>query len=385
MINAKRKTNFLVILPRIEPGGAEITTLRVLKHISTKKNISIQILCLKGGMLKKSFNEISKLVIINLKELINKPIILIRELQKIYKSIKNSEIIMGVLYISQLLIALAWLLGGCKSKNKLIICVHNVDYKLKNIGWPSYISLLSFYILRFHKNVDYIFCSQSAYSAHKHFLSPQNRYSIINNGFKVDTLDIGRSKIRNKDSLIRILIVARYHPHKDYPNMLRALVKLRDLRQDFIVNIIGFETEQNVFRELESIVGKKKKEWNKIIKIIKPSLNIRDIYINNDILLLGSISEAYPNTIVEAYHYGLIVVATNVGEIPKMVHNKRFLCEKQNPYSISKKLNLAIELVRNDSKYKEELQEIYNHAEEKFSLNKMLYSYDLLIKNLLKS
>lgn len=59
------------------------------------------------------------------------------------------------------------------------------------------------------------------------------------------------------------------------------------------------------------------------------SENMEEVYLDNDVLICGSISESYPNVISEALSYGLIVISTPVAGVPEVITDREngYLCK----------------------------------------------------------
>ena len=98
-------------------------------------------------------------------------------------------------------------------------------------------------------------------------------------------------------------------PQKDYKTIIRTIASLKELRKDFVMDIIGYgEEEQNI------------RTWIKeygvedYIKIYIRPENVQDIVRNADIYLSTSLFEGTSNSIMEALNWSLPVVATNVGD-----------------------------------------------------------------------
>lgn len=128
---------------------------------------------------------------------------------------------------------------------------------------------------------------------------------VIPNGF----IDIAEPIVRKDRNIKHIVTAGRFVPQKDYKTLLRTIAHLKTLRNDFVMDIIGYgEEEQNIRQWI--------KEFNveqNVNIFIKPD-NVQDIICSADIYLSTSLFEGTSNSIMEAMNWSLPVVATNVGD-----------------------------------------------------------------------
>ncbi|MBN1599804.1 MAG: glycosyltransferase [Bacteroidales bacterium] len=135
---------------------------------------------------------------------------------------------------------------------------------------------------------------------------------VIENTVLVDDNYVARIK----NEKVKILMVGRFVTQKDYQNAVKAISYLyHDLKIQNIRFIIAG------FGEMETEI----REWLKIYKIesvtdihLKPD-NLTELYRTSDLMLNSSIFEGMSNSIMEATSYGLPVVATETGDIQKLV------------------------------------------------------------------
>lgn len=154
--------------------------------------------------------------------------------------------------------------------------------------------------------------SGAEYFGNKGFRKRKN--IVIPNGFQ----DIAEPIIRTDKDIKHIVTTGRFVPQKDYKTMLNTIAKLKDIRQDFIMDIIGYGTEEENIRKWIEEFGIKK-----YINIhIKPD-NVQDIVRNADIYLSTSLFEGTSNSIMEALNWSLPIVATNVGDNDRLIYDKK--------------------------------------------------------------
>ena len=121
--------------------------------------------------------------------------------------------------------------------------------------------------------------------------------------------NIAEPIIREDKEIKHIVTVGRFVPQKDYKTIISTVAELKKLRQDFVMDIIGYgEEEQNIRGWIKEF------DVEKYINIyIRPN-NVQDIVRDADIYLSTSLFEGTSNSIMEAMNWSLPVVATNVGD-----------------------------------------------------------------------
>ena len=155
----------------------------------------------------------------------------------------------------------------------------------------------------------------NCYSGAEYFTSKGFRKSkniVIPNGF----MEIAQPIVREDKPIKHIVTTGRFVPQKDYLMMIKTLAKLKAMRHDFVMDIIGYGVEEanirNWIREydVEDITN----------IYIKPD-NVQDIVRDADIYLSTSLFEGTSNSIMEALNWSMPVVATDVGDNSYMITN----------------------------------------------------------------
>lgn len=171
--------------------------------------------------------------------------------------------------------------------------------------------------------------SGAEYFSNKGF--KQSKNIIIPNGFQ----DIAEPIIRTDREIKHIVTTGRFVPQKDYRTMLRTISKLKDIRQDFVMDIIGYGVEEANIRSWIEEYGVRD-----IVNLyIKPD-NVQDIVRDADIYLSTSLFEGTSNSIMEAMNWSLPVVATDVGDNKYLVKN----CENGYLHNIADADNIALSI-----------------------------------------
>jgi glycosyltransferase involved in cell wall biosynthesis len=125
----------------------------------------------------------------------------------------------------------------------------------------------------------------------------KNNYKIPDNEIVISI--IGRlTEIKNHDLFLEIA----YHLLKQYPTVHFLIIGDGHLRDQLTEKVVHLNLNNSIH-----FTG-----WIS---------DIPKIYSNTDILLLTSINEGTPNTIIEAMYNKIPVVATNVGGVPDIISN----------------------------------------------------------------
>ena len=104
--------------------------------------------------------------------------------------------------------------------------------------------------------------------------------------------------------------------------------------------------------------------------------DLENIYSSVDLVVITSLNEGTPFSIIEAMASGVPVVATNVGGIPDLIKDGEsgFLCEVGNDYEMAKKIKALL--------LEEDLKSRITHNARQFVFQR--YSYKRLINDMEK-
>ena len=146
------------------------------------------------------------------------------------------------------------------------------------------------------------------------------RFQVVPNVVDTSLFHPGEDKDRvRKDNKKRLLLVALLDPKKGVPYLLEALARLKEKRNDFVLDIVGDGPNRAEYEELTRKLG-----LQDIVRFhgLKSKQEVAEFMRKADVFVLPSEWENLPCVIIEAMASGLPVVATNVGGIPEMVSNE---------------------------------------------------------------
>ncbi len=147
--------------------------------------------------------------------------------------------------------------------------------------------------------------------------APQEKCVVIRRS--VDT-DFFKPKENEISNAIHFIAVGRLTWQKGYPLLLEAFAEVAKAYSDTTLTIIGDGPEANAIKEEIVVLGLEKN-----VKLI-PHLDrmaLREALWRADIFVQASLSDALPNSILEASACGLPVVSTLAGGIPEAVLHEK--------------------------------------------------------------
>ena len=133
----------------------------------------------------------------------------------------------------------------------------------------------------------------------------ESKSIVIPNCFPNISVEITRQDKHIKN----IVTVGRFVKQKDYNTAVKAVGILKQTRNDFVFDVIGYGVEEDIIRQWIKEEGVE----DNVVLHIRPD-NVQDIVKDSDIYLSTSLYEGTSNSIMEALNWSLPVVATNVGD-----------------------------------------------------------------------
>lgn len=177
-----------------------------------------------------------------------------------------------------------------------------------------------------------------------YFRVTPNHIKVIHNGIKLpdtDCNDIKHSK-NSKSNLswgATIANIARMSPEKDQESLFMAMkLVLHDHPNARLVMVGTGPLEAN----LKKLAVELDMERN--IEFVGEVANISDILVKIDMVVLTSLTEGLPISILEALSFGIPVVATSVGDIPEIISDRKTGClvQPKDPEGLANAINFML-------------------------------------------
>lgn len=208
---------------------------------------------------------------------------------------------------------------------------------------------------------------------------------VIENGFNIPTLDNksradARARFKMEPSSIFCIFVGRDHPDKDVETFLKAAIEQsrRDRHFRFALAGQGFEAESSP-------------RWAFIPHELRPhfiflgSINqvqLEELYRAADIFISSSISEGFSNVLAEAMSFGIVPIASDVGDSKKICAGIGWVVLPRDVPAILRAFDQHKSL---NSDYKETLRRrAHTHIKESYSSEKCLNRYVHLYQELIR-
>ena len=285
--------NIAILIPTLKAGGAEKQAVLLASQLSKRFNVHVIILAGEQNVAFSRNVEIIESSNVKLHKLQGGTMAKYKALKALLKE-NNIDILFNYLTKPNVIGSIAGRKAGVKR-------IYN-GIRNSRIDWWKLI------LERFAHNRYATATIYNCYSGEEYFSSKglkKDKAIVIPNCFP----NIAEPIERTDKEIKHIVTVGRFVPQKDYKTIIRTIASLKELRKDFVMDIIGYgEEEQNI------------RTWIKeygvedYIKIYIRPENVQDIVRNADIYLSTSLFEGTSNSIMEALNWSLPVVATNVGD-----------------------------------------------------------------------
>lgn len=195
---------------------------------------------------------------------------------------------------------------------------------------------------------------------------------VINNGVEYQDF----SPNMNIDGPYRIIVPARISRIKNQKVILEAVARLKK-EMNFQVFFAGTVEDHCYYEEMERIVADNNLENS--VKFIGFTANLEQYYRSSHLLILASLEEGTPNVLLEAYMYGVLVLASNIPMNADCVLRKELLFSPMNPEELAKKIKQSKE--RAVDERLEILGENRAYVEKNYGEERMVADYIKILYN----
>ena len=357
-----KKTKILQIMEDLDMGGTEKSLCRWLKYFNRDK-FDINVISLRDGILKKEIEDVG----ISLEILTKSKTWDIGFLFKLIRKIKaiNPDIV----HCRNGMRAIMY--GGIAAKlcrKPLITSIHGRTHYLK-LNFRTKIWL---WVIRLSDMV--ITVSESIKEEmFKLAKIDKNKIKVIYNGIEIGEVKIGKNRREefglSKDDFV-IGTVGSLRKIKGHKYLIEAMsLILKNIPNAKLVLIGEGEEELNLKRLSFDL------NLNGRIKFLGYREDAKELMEIFDIFVLPSISEGFPNVLLEAVVNRKPIVATRVGGVEEIIKDRysALLVEKENAEKIAHRI---IELKDNPRLIDELVSNAFQAVSGNFGLDKFIKGYE---------
>ncbi len=363
------------IISSMSHGGAQQVLARILR---TDSEINHEIISLSnlGRYGHEIANEGYNILSLDLK----KYTLNLGKLFQLYKILKRRDI-----NIIQTWMYHADLIGGILGyflNKKVYWNIRNSDLDTR---WSSYLTIFIQKICAIlSKKIPYkiLSCSERASNIHKQIGYDKSKFLVIDNGYNLSEIKFNenlRIKFRKKYEIEKnefiFGMVARWDPQKDFESLIKS-IKLF-YKNNHYAKVRFFLAGPNILNnniELRQLIDdsiKDKIELLGNIDQIVTFMNGIDCHV-----LSSAGNEGFPNVIGEAMACELPCIATDVGDIAKLIYDKNWITPVKSPNIFSQKMEQMYDLyLNNEISFKEIKKNNREHILNNFEIKKMVNSY----------
>lgn len=295
---------------------------------------------------------------------------------KLYKYIQkvNPDVVQTWMFHADLFGGLIAKVAGIK---KIFWGVRAANIKL--LRYPTRIIVLFSSIFSYVIPKKIICCGFQAKNTMSSNLYSKGKLTVIHNGCDTNYFSnlgavYGRaeldSKILQQDCLVGFF--GRWDIYKDIPNLLSALKITidNDIKIKCLFAGIGLDNDNKKLCDDIDLKG-----LSKNIILLGERDDIPELMRGIDINILPSISEGFPNVLVESLACGTPCIATDVGDSSVILGDTGWLVPHSNPHALANALIEASTELNNKENWVLRKKQCRDRVIENFSINKMVSNY----------
>lgn len=210
-----------------------------------------------------------------------------------------------------------------------------------------------------------IYCAHSSLQQHQAFgFNSSNSYVIANGVY----LDKFQPNPELHDPIV-IGFAGRYHTAKGYPYLFETMDLLKN--ENIIFKIAGSGASFNN-KEVKALFEQYQLDSQKVQLLAQVS-DMPAFYQSIDVFLMTSITEGFPNVLVEAMASGLPCISTDVGDAKYIVQDLGAIVPPRNPQALA---DAILQYAQKSQAEKQALkQATRERVEQNFSIEKVSEQY----------
>jgi len=175
-----------------------------------------------------------------------------------------------------------------------------------------------------------VYCAQSGLEKHAQFGFKPRQSLVIPNGVVLPAHQTARSF---HHSPLRVGFAGRYHHAKGFPYLFAAIAQIQSQRADIEFCIAGTGVSLDN-PEIMALIHEHAIDMSRV-ELCGHVSDMAAFYQRIDLLLLTSITEGFPNVLVEAMATGVPCVATDVGDARMIIGDSGMVVPRRDVAAIA--------------------------------------------------
>ncbi|HAV3554881.1 hypothetical protein BAX55_12465 [Acinetobacter baumannii] len=243
-----------------------------------------------------------------------------------------------------------------------------IHHSLNSISDESLSTKVAIYLNKYlsKKATGIVYCAQSSLKQHTQFGFKNKNQVFIPNGIDLEKF---RFVERDFNNPITIGFVGRNHKAKGIPYLFEVMSAFKDdPRIEFRVAGKGLSLKDKEVEDLSKkfVIGTN-------VTLLDAVKEMEAFYHGIDVLLMTSITEGFPNVLIEAMATGAICISTDVGDARYIINNSNNIA---SIHDVSKLIKLISEYIDMNILIKRNIsEEAYTHVKNNYSLGIIVNEY----------
>lgn len=288
-------------------------------------------------------------------------VLIISKLRKLLKKLKP-ETVQCWMYHANVLTSIS--MFGVQNKPKIVWGIHHSLASPKEESVSTKIALGLSKLLSNQPHA-IVYCAHSSLKQHHAFGFQNSNQYVIANGVFLD-------KFQSNPELHQPIIIGfagRYHIAKGYPYLFETMGLLKN--ENIIFKVAGGGASlDNV--EVKALFDQYKLDRQKV-QLLDQISDMPAFYQSIDAFLMTSITEGFPNVLVEAMASGLPCISTDVGDAKYIVQDLGAIVPPRNPQALA---DAILQYAQKSQAEKQALkQATRERVEQNFSIEKVSEQY----------
>lgn len=302
-------------------GGAEMMLSRLIQSTGDRCDHVIISLMQISDVYKNTLDQCQVYYALNWNGI--NTIITLKKLRNLLKELQPKTV-QCWMYHANVLTSLSIL--GLKHKPKVVWGIHHSLASLKDESISTKIALgLSKILSKEPRAI--IYCAHSSKQQHSNFGFENSHQHVIANGVFLDKF---QPNIQPYEPTI-IGFAGRYHPAKGYPYLFETMGLLKN--ENIIFKVAGGGASlDNV--EVKALFDQYNLDRQKV-QLLDQISDMPAFYQSIDAFLMTSITEGFPNVLVEAMASGLPCISTDVGDAKYIVQDLGSIVPPRNAQALA--------------------------------------------------